>query len=56
MAFDTVAAHTTFADVWNARDAAVVAGLGELAPAIVDPLISFGPDLWTVVDQLPAHR
>jgi hypothetical protein len=54
MAFDMVAAHTTFGDVWNARDAAVVAGLPELAPAIVDPLITFGPSLWTVVDQLPS--
>ena len=53
MAFDMVAAHTTFDDVWNARDAAVVAGLRELAPAIVDPLTAFGPDLWTVVEQLP---
>jgi hypothetical protein len=53
LAFDLVAAHTTFDDVWNARDRAVVEGLRDLAPAIVDPLIALGPSLWTVVDQLP---
>ena len=52
-AFELVAANTTFEAVWNARDAAVVAGLREFAPEIVDPLISFGPDLWSVVGQLP---
>jgi hypothetical protein len=30
-----------------------VAGLRAFAPEIVDPLISFGPDLWQVVEQLP---
>jgi hypothetical protein len=53
LAFDLVDAHTTFDAVWNARDAAVVAGLQEFAPAIVDPLVSSGPHLWAVVDQLP---
>jgi hypothetical protein len=53
MAFDLVAAHTTFDDVWRARDEAVVAGLRAFAPAIVDPLIALAPDLWRVVEQLP---
>jgi Helix-turn-helix family len=53
MAFDLVAANTTFDEVWNVRDAAVVAGLHSFAPAIVEPLIALGPDLWDVVDRLP---
>ena len=54
MAFDLVAARTTFAAVWNARDEAVVSGLRAYAPAIVDPLIAIGPDLWAIVEQLPS--
>jgi hypothetical protein len=53
MAFDLVAAHTTFDDVWNARDDAVVAGLGAFAPEIIDPLSALAPALWRVVEQLP---
>jgi hypothetical protein len=53
MAFDLVSAHTTFDAVWAARDAGVLAGLHAFAPAIVDPLISLGPELWAVVEQLP---
>jgi hypothetical protein len=53
MAFDLVAAHTTFDDMWNARDSAVVAGLRAFAPGIIDPLIALGPDLWCVVEQVP---
>jgi hypothetical protein len=53
MAFDLVSGHTTFDDVWNARDAAVAAGLRAFAPGIIDPLIALAPDLWRVVDQLP---
>jgi hypothetical protein len=36
-----------------ARNEAVVAGLREYAPAIVEPLIELGPELWRVVEQLP---
>ena len=36
-----------------ARDAAVVQGLARHAPGIVEPLVDFGPDLWSVVDSLP---
>jgi hypothetical protein len=54
LAFDLVTAHTTFEDVWNARDEAVVGGLRTFAPAIVDPLVSYGRDLWAAVEQLPS--
>jgi hypothetical protein len=53
MAFDLVAQHTTFDEVWNARDAAVVEGLREYAPAIIEPLCELGPRLWPIVDELP---
>ena len=40
-------------DLWRARDEAVLAGLAEHAPAILEPLARLGPDLWPVVDALP---
>jgi hypothetical protein len=40
-------------DLWRARDAAVLDGLAEHAPAILEPLAQLGPDLWPVVDALP---
>ncbi len=52
-AFDLVAEHTTFDDVWLARDDAVLEGLREHAPAILDPLAELGPHVWPVVDELP---
>jgi hypothetical protein len=52
-AFDLVAASTTFDDVWRARDEAVLAGLTEHAPAILEPLERLGPRLWPIVEQLP---
>jgi len=42
-----------FREFWEARDEAVVAGLRDHAPEIVEPLEEFGPLLWPVVDQLP---
>ncbi len=36
-----------------ARDEAVVEGLHEHAPEIVEPLIELGPELWPVVERLP---
>ena len=42
-----------FAQMWEARDEAVVAGLRDHAPDIVDPLMEVGPALWEVVEQLP---
>ena len=53
VAFETVAASTTFDEVWLARDESVVEGLAEFAPAILVPLAALGPALWPVVEQLP---
>jgi hypothetical protein len=53
LAFDLVEQHTTFAAVWDARDDAVIEGLREHAPAILDPLANLGPDLWPIVEALP---
>jgi hypothetical protein len=52
-AFDLVAASTTFEDVWQARDEAVLEGLAEHAPAILEPLARLGPILWPVAEELP---
>jgi hypothetical protein len=54
IATQLVAEHTTFEAVWAARDEAVVAGLAEHAPAIQAPLAEYGPELWSVVERLPA--
>ncbi len=53
LAFDLVAQHTTFDDLWKARDEAVLDGLREHAPAILGPLAALAPDLWPVIDELP---
>ena len=42
-----------FGEIWSARDAAVVDGLRQYAPDIVEPLAAFAAELWTVVEQLP---
>jgi hypothetical protein len=42
-----------FAQLWAARDAAVLEGLAEYAPDIQAPLAELGPELWPVVRQLP---
>lgn len=53
-AFDEVAsAGTTFEAVWHARDDAVLQGLAEHAPTILEPLAELGRVLWPVVEQLP---
>ena len=51
--FDLVGAPERFEAFRAARDQAVVEGLHEHAPAIVDPLTELGPLLWQVVEQLP---
>ncbi len=43
-----------FAELWAARDAAVLEGLAEHAPGILDPLAELGPELWSVVELLPS--
>ena len=42
-----------FEALWAARDEAVVEGLRRYAPAIVEPLERWGPELWPVVEELP---
>ena len=42
-----------FARLWAARDEAVLEGLAEYAPDILDPLAELGPELWPVVRRLP---
>jgi hypothetical protein len=42
-----------FDDAWRLRDEAVVEGLKQYAPDIVEPLIEFTPELWPVLEQLP---
>ena len=51
-AFDLLDADG-FRRLWAARDAAVLEGLAEHAPGILEPLAELGPDLWAVVDRLP---
>lgn len=53
LALDLVEQHSSFEEVWAARDAAVIEGLAEHAPDIQEPLAALGPELWSVVDQLP---
>ena len=54
LAFDLTADKgLAFDDLWHARDEAVLEGLAEHAPAILDPLARLGPELWPVVDALP---
>ncbi len=42
-----------FRPFWEARNLAVIEGLAEHAPAILEALTDFGPDLWRVAEQLP---
>lgn len=53
LAIDAVETHTSWDAVWAARDEAVLEGLAEHAPEILEPLADLGPDLWPVVDRLP---
>lgn len=53
VALDIVEKQTSFEAVWEARNEAVLEGLALHAPEIMAPLASMGPELWTVVDQLP---
>jgi hypothetical protein len=52
--FDLVDGPDGFQRLWAARDEAVAEGLRLHAPDIVEPLIDYGPELWAVVEQLPA--
>ena len=42
-----------FTRMWEARDEAVLEGLAEFTPDLLDALADVGPDLWEVVDALP---
>lgn len=42
-----------FLPYWKARDEAVLVGLEEYAPDILQPLTDFAPDMWNVAEQLP---
>jgi len=53
LAFDLVAASTSFEACWRARDAAVLEGLASFAPDILEPLAELGPELWSLVERLP---
>lgn len=53
IALDLVEENTTFEQVWAARDAAVLDGLAQFAPDILESLAEIGPMLWPVVEQLP---
>lgn len=53
IALDLAEQHTSWDEVWAARNEAVLAGLTEHAPGIIDPLAESGPDLWSVIDRLP---
>lgn len=53
LALDAVDTHTTFDEVWAARNDAVLEGLAVHAPEIQEPLAALGPELWPVVDRLP---
>jgi len=52
-AFQLVGSVDRFAAFWEARDEAVVAGLRDHAPDIVEPLCTLGAALWDVVERLP---
>ncbi|HSL59115.1 MAG TPA: hypothetical protein VK866_14815 [Acidimicrobiales bacterium] len=51
--FDLLDGPDRFADLWAARDDAVVEGLRTHAPDIVEPLVEAGPELWSLVERLP---
>lgn len=54
LAFDLAADEgLAFDRLWQVRDEAVLEGLAEHAPAILEPLARLGPDLWAAVDALP---
>ncbi len=52
--FDLVGERGRFVEFWDARDEAVIEGLHAHAPAIIEPLIEVGDQLWSIVDRLPS--
>ena len=51
--FDLLGDRSRFAELWAARDEAVLEGLRAYAPSIEEPLVTHGPKLWELVDQMP---
>lgn len=51
--FDLLGTPDRFHDMWAARDAAVADGLRRYTPEVVEPLIGYADDLWSVVERLP---
>jgi hypothetical protein len=52
-AFAVLGTRERFREVWDARDAAVLEGLGGYTPEIIDPLAEYCELLWPIVDALP---
>lgn len=53
LCLDVARQHTTFEDAYRVRNEAVVAGLKEYAPEIVEQLGALAPKLWEAADSLP---
>lgn len=53
IALDLLATQTTPAALWDARNAAVIEGLQQHAPDMLDVLAGWAPLLWPVVESLP---
>ena len=53
LCLDVARQHTTFEDAYRVRNEAVVAGLREYAPEIINELGALAPQLWDAADSLP---
>lgn len=53
LCLDVARQHTTFEDAYRVRNEAVVAGLTEYAPEIMEQLGGLAPKLWEAADSLP---
>lgn len=51
--FDILGSVDRFSEMWQVRDEAVLEGLREHAPQIVEPLVDYADELWAAVEQLP---
>ncbi len=51
--FGLLGSAERFAEFWEARDEAVVAGLRDHASDLIEPFSELGPLLWPVVERLP---
>jgi hypothetical protein len=51
--FSMVEQRTSFQSAWVARDEAILEGLHSHTPEIIDPLVEFGPRIWSIVERLP---